>query len=352
MTVAISEYGGIVQSIEVPDRDGDIAGVALGFADLGGYLANNSSSPGPSGSTYFGAIVGRYANRIADGSFSLDGRTYTLPRNNEPNTLHGGPNAWNTKVWQARPEHGAEGPSLALTYIDPAGADGFPGTITAKVVYTLLSSDALRIDYTASTDAPTVLALTNHTYFNLAGEGSGSVLGHEVLINADAYTPINSNLIPTGEVAPVAGTPLDFRSPKPIGRDIDDAHPQIATAQGFDHNFVLRGGDGGLAFAARAFDPASGRVLTAWTTEPGVQLYSANFLRGDLAGPSGRHYDRNAAFALETQHFPNSPNEPGFPSTVVRPGETLRSTTIYGFSVADSATDAFAGLDGALEPPS
>ncbi|HEY1778037.1 MAG TPA: aldose epimerase family protein [Solirubrobacteraceae bacterium] len=351
MTVAIADYGGIVQSIKVADRGGDVADVALGFADLDGYLANNSSSPGPSGATYFGAIVGRYANRIADGSFTLDGQTYTLPRNNGANTLHGGPNAWNTKLWQVAPGGTPESPSLALSYTDPAGADGFPGMITARVVYSLVSSSALRIDYTATTDAATVLAPTNHTYFNLAGEGSGVVLDHELVINADGYTPINSHLIPTGDVEPVAGTPLDFRAAKPIGRDIADPHPQIATAQGFDHNFALNGTDGELAFAARAFDPTSGRVLTTWTTEPGIQLYSANFLRGDLIGPSGRRYERNGAFALETQHFPNSPNEPGFPSTVLRPGQTLRSTTIYAFSVARSSEEAFAGLDARLEPP-
>jgi len=351
MSVAISTYGGIVQAINVPDRDGEIADVALGFANLDGYLANNSSSPGPSGTTYFGAIVGRYANRIANGSFALDGHTYTLPRNNDPNTLHGGPNAWSTKVWRPTPGNGPEGPSLALTYNDPAGANGFPGTITAKVVYSLLSSNALRIDYSASTDAPTVLALTNHTYFNLAGEGSGSALGHELMIDAEGYTPINSNLIPSGQVTPVAGTPLDFRTPKPIGRDVDDADPQIALARGFDHNFVINRPGAGLTLAARAFDPASGRVLTVWTTEPGVQLYSSNFLRGDLAGKSGRAYDARSAFALETQHFPNSPNEPSFPSTVLRPGETLHSTTIYQFSVAHSGEDAFATLEGGLEPP-
>jgi aldose 1-epimerase len=351
MTVAIADYGGIVQSIKVPDRSGEIADVALGLADLDGYLANNSSSPGPSGSTHFGAIVGRYANRIAGGSFKLDGSTYTLPRNNGPNTLHGGPGAWGTKVWQATAGEGPDGPSLALTYTDPDGANGFPGTVTARVLYTLLHDHALRIDYSATTDAPTVTSLTNHSYFNLAGEGSGDVLGQELMINAERYTPVDSNLIPTGELAPVAGTPLDFRTPKPIGRDIDERDPQIALGQGFDHNFVINRTAPGLTLAARAFDPESGRVLTAWTTEPGLQLYSANFLRGDLVGPSGRSYERNAAFALETQHFPNSPNEPGFPSTVLRPGETLRSTTIYGFSVANSATDAFEGLDGALEPP-
>ena len=350
MSVAISDYGGIVHAIKVPDRRGQLADVALGFPNLDGYLTNNSSSPGPSGTTYFGAIIGRYANRIAGGAFALDGHSYTLPRNNGANTLHGGPDSWNTKVWQAAPGDGPQGPSLALTHTDPAAADGFPGTITARVVYTLLRDDALRIDYEATTDALTVINLTNHTYFNLAGEGSGSVLAQELMINADSYAPINADLIPTGQIAAVAGTPLDFRSPKPIGRDINDGDRQIVIARGFDHNWVLNRTGPGLTLAARAYDPASGRVLTTWTTEPGIQFYAANFLLGDLVGTSGRTYRQSGGFALETQHFPDSPNEPSFPSTVLRPGQTFSSATIYQFSVADGE-HGFPAVSAGEAPP-
>ena len=334
MSVAISDYGGVVQAINVPDRDGVVANVVLGFAELGGYLANNSTSPGPSGSTHFGAIVGRYANRIAGGRFTLDGREYALPQNNGPNTLHGGPGSWNTKVWRAAAGETEEGPALALTFTDAAGANGFPGNVSAEVVYTLLEDGSLRIGYTASTDAPTVINLTNHSYFNLAGEGAGSVLGHEVQIDADGYTPVDANMIPRGDVAPVAGTPFDFRAAKPIGRDLGAADEQILLGRGYDHNWVLNRSGAEPALAARVFEPGSGRLLTVSTTEPAVQFYTANYLVGDLVGPSGRTYRQSAAFALETQHFPDSPNQPSFPSTVLRPGETFRSTTAFRLSVA------------------
>jgi len=334
MTVTITNYGGIVQSINVPDRHGKIANVALGFPNLAGYLTNNSATPGPSGTTYFGAIIGRYANRIANGSFTLNGHVYTLPQNNGTNTLHGGPNAWNTKVWSATPSSTAHSVSLALTYTDPAGTNGFPGTVMAKVTYTLNQDDALRIDYTATTDAPTVINLTNHTYFNLAGEGSGTVHGQTMMINANGYTPVNANLIPTGVIAPVAGTAFDFRTPKPIGEDINNGDTQLVLAHGFDHNWVLNRTGSGLSLAARAADPASGRVLTTWTTEPGVQFYTGNFLQGDLVGTSGKTYRQTDGFTLETQHFPDSPNQPSFPSTVLNPGTPFQSSTVYQFSVA------------------
>jgi aldose 1-epimerase len=335
MTVKITNYGGIVQSINVPDRHGQVGNVALGFATLDGYLTNNSTTPGASGTTYFGAIIGRYANRIANGTFTLNGHTYTLPQNNGTNTLHGGPNAWNTKVWAAATSSSPHSVSLTLTYTDPAGTNGFPGTVMAKVVYTLNQDDALRIDYTATTDQPTVINLTNHTYFNLAGEGSGDVFAQRLMINANSYTPVNANLIPTGVLAPVAGTPFDFRTAKPIGQDINNGDQQLVLAHGFDHNWVLNRSGSGLSLAARAFDPVSGRVLTTWTTEPGVQFYSGNFLQGDLVGTSGRTYRQSDGFTLETQHYPNSPNTPSFPSTTLNPGHPFNSTTIYQF-----ATDA------------
>jgi aldose 1-epimerase len=335
MTVTITNYGGIVQSIDVPDRHGNVANVALGFPTLAGYVQNNTA-PGASGTTYFGAIIGRYANRIANGRFTLNGVTYTLPQNNGTNTLHGGPNAWNTKVWAASATNNSAGAHLTLTYTDPAGTNGFPGTVHATVEYTLTQDNALRITYSATTDAPTVINLTNHSYFNLAGEGSGGVQGQTMMINANSYTPVNANLIPTGVLAPVAGTAFDFRTPKPIGQDINNGDTQLVLAHGFDHNWVLNRTDTGLSLAARATDPASGRVLTTWTTEPGVQFYTGNFLQGDLVGTSGKTYRQTDGFTLETQHFPDSPNQPSFPSTVLNPGTPFHSETVYQFSVTGS----------------
>ena len=334
MTVTITNYGGIVQSIDVPGRTGQVANVALGFSNLAGYVTDDTTTTA-SGETYFGGIIGRYANRIANGSFKLNGVTYTLPQNNGTNTLHGGPDSWNMQVWTATPISGRQSVSLQLTYTDPAGKNGFPGTVAAKVDYTLTQDDALRIDYTATTTAPTVINLTNHTYFNLAGEASGDVYNQELMINADSYTPINANLIPTGVIAPVAGTPFDFRTPKPIGQDINNADPSMVYAHGYDQNWVLNRSGPGLSLAATAYDPVSGRVLTTYTTEPGVQLYSGNFLVGDLVGTSGHTYRQSDGFTLETQHYPDSPNEPSFPTTVLNPGTLYNSTTIYQFSTAN-----------------
>jgi len=346
MTVTITNFGGIVQSINVPDRHGQVANVALGFSNLAGYVSDDYTTTA-SGETYFGAIIGRYANRIANGSFTLNGVTYYLNQNNGTNTLHGGApvSQWNTKVWAATPISGRHSVSLELTYTDPAGTaarvppmappagNGFPGTVTAKVVYTLTQDDALRMDYTATTDAPTVINLTNHTYFNLAGEGSGGVQGQDLMINADSYTPVNANLIPEGGIVPVAGTPFDFRTAKPIGQDINSGDTQLVLAHGFDHNWVLNRSGSGLSLAARAYDPASGRVLTTWTTEPGVQFYSGNFLVGDLVGTSGHTYRQTDGFTLETQHYPDSPNQPNFPSVVLKPGQVYKNTIIFKFSV-------------------
>jgi aldose 1-epimerase len=335
MIVKITNYGGIVQSIWVPDRKGGVKNVVLGFRTLADYVKDfTNPPPGGSGNTYFGAIIGRYANRIANGQFTLNGTTYHLPQNNGPNTLHGGPNAFNTQVWDATVQRGPHSVGLRLTYTDPAGYNGFPGAVTVVVTYTLTQENALRIEYRATTTAPTVINLTNHSYFNLAGEGSGDVYGQLLSINADRYTPVNATLIPTGELAPVAGTPFDFRSLKPIGRDIRNAGMpggnQLVIAHGYDHNWVLDGS--GLKLASVALDPGSGRVLKTYTTEPGVQFYSGNFMVGDLVGTSGHTYRQTDGFTLETQHFPDSPNQPSFPSTVLNPGHTFTSTTVYAFS--------------------
>jgi aldose 1-epimerase len=311
-----------------------MADVALGFRNLAGYVKNNATKQprGGSGTTYFGATIGRYANRIAGGRFTLDGVTYTLPVNNGPNTLHGGTDAWNKQVWDANPQVKPGAAVLTLTYTSPNMQDGFPGTVAATVTFTLTSNNRLQIHYRATTDKPTVINMTNHSYFNLAGQASGSILDQRLMINANRYTPTNDVQIPTGKIVPVAGTPLDFRRMKAIGRDITANFHQLVVAHGYDHNFVLNGH--GLRLAARAIDPSSGRELTAFTTEPGVQLYTGNYLVGDLAGTTGRTYRRSAGFTLETQHFPNSPNQRNFPSTTLNPGHPFNSTTVFDFSVA------------------
>jgi len=327
MQVAILTYGATVQSIMVPDRDGAMANVALGFDNIEDYA---TISP------YFGSIVGRYANRIAEGTFTLDGETYQLAINNDPNTLHGGEEGFDNKVWTAEEVESADGPAVAMGYTSPDGEEGYPGTLDVTVTYTVTDNDELRIDYAATTDAPTVINLSNHTYFNLAGEGSGSIYDHELQLNASTFTPVDETLIPTGEIAPVADTPFDFTTAKPIGQDIRDASSeQIMIGLGYDHNFVLdREGadDATMIEAARVMDPASGRVMTVSTTEPGIQFYSGNFLNGAISGPSGQAYRQGDGFALETQHFPDSPNQPDFPSTELRPGEEFTSTTVYAFS--------------------
>jgi aldose 1-epimerase len=326
ITVKIITYGGIVTEIDTPDRAGKIANVALGFDNLADYVAK---------SPYFGAIIGRYANRIAKGTFTLDGTTYHLPINNGVNSLHGGIMGFDKHVWTATvvpPSHAGAG--LKLSYTSVNGEEGYPGTLKVDVTYTLTSNNQLRIDYHATTDLATIINLTNHTYFNLAGEGSGDVFNQVLWLKAHNYTPVDSTLIPTGVIAPVAGTPFDFTKPTPIGLRIRDADPQIVIAQGYDHNFVIDrpAGDSSLILIAKAVDPISGRVLKTYTTEPGVQLYTGNFLDGTLVGPSHHTYRQGDAFTLETQHYPDSPNEPAFPSTVLRPAQTFTSTTIYAFS--------------------
>ncbi len=320
MRVRILAYGAIVQSIEVPDRDGRTANVALGFPGPEGYAAH----PDP----YFGAVVGRYANRIAGGRFTLDGTRYAVPVNNGPNSLHGGETGFDKRTWTASPSATA----VELTLVSPDGDQGYPGTLTASVTYSLSPDNALTAQYRATTDGPTVVNLTNHGYVNLAGEGSGTIEDHLLQINAAHYTPVDETLIPTGEIAPVAGTPFDFRQPTPIGARVRAADPQLLRAQGYDHNWVLDGS--GLRVAAVVSEPVRGRTLTVSTTEPGLQFYSGNFLDGTFTGTGGRAYRQGDGLALETQHFPDSPNRPDFPSTVLRPGEEYRSTTVYAFGVS------------------
>ena len=344
MSVRIATFGGTVVSVVVPDRSGELRNVALGFPSLEDYVTN-LASPGESGPAYFGAIVGRYANRIASHSFVLDGERFELPGNNGPDdsvTMHGGPGGYSAQVWEAAPfsvGSGSGEASLRLTLVDPSGHNGFPGTVRNEVVYSVTADHALRIEYRASTDAPTVLNLTNHTYFNLAGEGSGEVYDQLLAVNAAMFQPVDSSQIPVG-FAEVAGTPFDFRTMKPIGRDIGGSEmpcgDQLAIAHGYDQNWVLRGGSG-YRLAAVAFDPRSGIVLWTYTDQPGIQVYTGNFLAGELIGTSGAAYERGDGFALETQHFPDSPHhigDPAWPSVVLRPGEALRTRTTYRFGVA------------------
>lgn len=322
MQVGITNYGARIVSIIVPDRDGHMTDVVLGFDSLKGYLGNDP---------FFGATVGRYANRIANGRFKLDGVEYKLPINNEPNTLHGGPQGFDKKVWPARELTGAN-PAVELTYFSKNGEMGFPGDMHVKVVFTLENDNALRLDYTATTDKDTVINLTNHSYFNLSGEGSGSILDEVAMINADEFTPINSTEIPLGSLRSVAGTPFDFRQPTPIGEHINENDEQLKFASGYDDNWVINRKGPGLVLAARVMDPKSGRVVECYTTEPGVQFYTANFLDGTIRGKDGKTYGHRSAFTLETQHFPDSPNQPQFPSTELKPGETYHQTTVFKFS--------------------
>ncbi len=321
----IMNFGGIIVALRVPDRDGNLGDVALGFDTFEPYADRNP---------FFGALVGRYGNRIANGQFELDGKTYKLAQNNGQNHLHGGPNGFHQKVWSAQPHDDAE-PSLELSLVSPDGEEGYPGNLSVTVVYTLTDQNELKIDYTATTDKATVLNLTNHSYFNLSG--NGDILGHEMQLFASRFIPINDNLIPTGEIRSVEGTPMDFRTPTPIGARIDDDTEQLRNGLGYDHCWVLDKQTGVLAQAAHVYDPASGRTLDVYTTQPGVQFYSGNMLDGSLTGKNGEVYARRTGFCLETQHFPDSPNQPQFPSTVLRPGETYKQMTIFQFGVQRSS---------------
>jgi aldose 1-epimerase len=339
MSVSILTYGGIIQSLTVPDRRGREANVTLGFADLAGYLSPAYVKSNP----YFGAIIGRYGNRIGGAKFSLDGKTFTLDPNNNGNTLHGGTTGFDKVLWNAEevaPSDGTVG--LELSRLSKAGegcanpptaCTGFPGNLKVSVLFTLDNQNRLRFDYSATTDAPTVVNLTNHSYWNLAGEGSGTIENHLLRINADRFTPVDAGLIPTGELRSVDGTPFDFRSFHTIGERLRENDEQLVLGRGYDHNFVLNGSGGGdLNQAARLVDPSSGRVLTILTTEPGLQFYSGNFLDGTLYGTSGHQYRQGDGLALETQHFPDSPNKPQFPSTRLDPGQTYSTSTVYAFS--------------------
>lgn len=322
LRVQVLDYGGVITTIETPDREGRFANVALGLDTVEGY---ETVSP------HFGAITGRYANRIAKGRFSLDGKSYELPINNPPNTLHGGVNGFAKKLFRIE---AADDTRVVLTRRSPDGEEGFPGNLDLEVVYSLPEEGALRIDYRAFTDKPTILNLTNHSYFNLSGEGSGDVLGHVVELAADAFTPTDAAQIPIGAIATVTDTPFDFRKATALGARIREGAPQIVLAKGYDHNFVLNGTPGTLRQAARCTDPASGRRLDVATTQPGLQLYTGNNLDGTLVGPSGRTYRSGDGVCFETQGFPDAPNHPDFPSAVLRPGTPFVSTTIYRFSVA------------------
>lgn len=325
--VDVLTYGGILHAIEVPDRDGDVNNIALGLPTLEDYLDR---------SPYFGAIIGRFANRIADGTFTLDGTTYRAPVNEPPTSVHGGMEGFDKKLWTAEALADDEWVGVRLRYVSPDGEEGYPGTLETQVTYRMARDRCLlRLDYSATTDRTTIINLTNHSYLNLAGEGSGSILHHTLEIAASHYLPLHPTLLPTGELAPVAGTPLDFRSPHAIGERIREGFEQLVLARGYDHNFVLdRHGvaDDELVFAVRVTEPGSGRVLEVWTTEPGVDIYTGNFLDGSLVGPNGRTYRQGDGLAIEPEHFSNSPNMPHFPSTVLRPGECYASTTEYRFS--------------------
>ena len=320
--VRAMNYGGIMLSLRVPDRKGQLADVVLGHEKLEGYIPNPP---------FLGAIVGRYANRIANGTFTLDGKTYNLPKNDGPNTLHGGVTRTFDKVtWDGAPLKGKSG--VAFTYVSKDGEEGFPGNLKTTVTYTLTDSNELVIDYEATTDKATPINVSQHSYFNLKGEGNGDILDHEIMINADKFTPVDKNLIPTGELRPVKGTPFDFTASTKIGARIEDNYEQLVLGHGYDHNFVLNRKGAGLSLAARVYEPTTGRVLEVSTTQPAVQFYTGNFLDGSVTGKEGHVYKRRYGLCLETQHYPDSPNHPDFPSTILKPGEKFHQTTVFKFS--------------------
>lgn len=323
----VIDYGGIIQSLVVPDSEGNMEDIVLGFDSVDKYIEK---------SPYFGAIVGRYANRIANGKFTLDGTTYELPINNRPGgmpcSLHGGNKGFNSVVWDSEAVEADGAVGVELNYLSEDGEQGYPGNLNVTVTYWLTNDNELRVVYEATTDKATVVNLSQHSYFNLDGEGDGKILDHKLTLNASHYTPVNKGLIPTGEIAPVEVTPFDFTEPHKIGERIDADHKQIELGGGYDHNFVLDHEMGELGLAAEVVEPDTGRVMKVYTDQPGVQFYTGNFLNGSLAGKSGQPYLKRGAFCLETQHYPDSPNQPKFPSTVLRPGEKFESTTVFKFS--------------------
>lgn len=322
----ITNYGATITSLKVADKQGNMADVVLGFDSLQGYLQQ--------GVPYFGSIVGRYGNRIANAKFTLDGQTYQLAANDGPNHLHGGTKGYDKVVWEAEEVDSGEGASLKLHYLSKDGEEGYPGNLNIDVTYTLTDEDELKIDYKATTDKATIVNLTNHAYFNLSGNLGESILDHKVMINADRFVPVDKTLIPTGELKPVAGTPFDFTSPTALGKRIDAADEQLTRGKGYDHAWVLKGQAGTMNLAATVYEPNSGRFMEVFTTEPGIQLYTGNFLDGSLSG-KGSTYKHRTGFCLETEHFPDSPNQPSFPSVVLSPGETYSTQTTYKFSVKE-----------------
>ncbi len=319
LVAVITPFGGKVISLWVPDKTGKSGDVVLGYDLADEYIKGNP---------YFGALIGRYGNRIAKGKFSIDGKEYQLATNNGANALHGGPDGFHNLLWQKKTSAPNQ---LVLTYLSTDGEEGYPGNLNAQVTYTLTDDNELMIDYEAVADAPTIVNLTHHSFFNLAGEGNGDILNHVLMINGDKFTPVDSGLIPTGERKPVKGTPFDFTRPTPIGKRIDDADEQLKKGKGYDHNWVLNKKTNELSLAATVAEPTSGRVMEVWTTEPGLQFYSGNFLDGTNIGKGGKKYDFRTGFCLEAQHFPDSPNHPDFPTTVLRPGEKYSQKTIYRF---------------------
>ena len=323
MEVAIMTYGGTVVSLKTADKDGKFDDIVLGYDKLEDYAA---------GTSYFGATIGRYGNRIAHGKFSIGKNTYTLAKNNGENTLHGGLIGFNKKVWTAKDVSGVAGEAIELTYLSKDGEEGFPGNLSCKVTYTLTPQNSLKIEYSATTDKETVLNLTNHAYFNLAGQGNGDILQNHLMLNADRFTPVDAGLIPLGELRKVKGTPFDFTTSTAVGARIDQEDEQIKLGMGYDHNFVLNRKSPSLMLAAKVHEPKSGRVMEVWTTEPGVQFYTGNFLDGKGTGKGGKPYGRRTALCLETQHYPDSPNHPAFPTTLLKPGARYHTTTVYKFS--------------------
>lgn len=320
-SMTVITYGGIITQLKVPDKNGKLGDVVLGFDNLRQY---EMESP------YFGAIIGRYSNRIANGEFKLGGVTYKLPINNGPNTLHGGFKGYDKRIWDADAAMTADGPAVRLSLVDPGGSEGFPGTVHISVIYSLTADNTVKIQYFATSDKPTPVSFTNHSYFNLKDDGRSPIFDHVLQLNADHYLPVNANQIPTGEIAPVKGTPIDFTLPKPIGRDLKAMGGKPI---GYDHNLCLNSQDGSLVKAAVIDEPTTGRHMEVWTTEPGLQLYSGTFLDGTVKGKDGIAYQQYTAFALEAQHYPDSPNHSNFPSSILKPGQVYRQITEYRFSV-------------------